>query len=79
MYAIRCFSCNKVLGHLWLQWERRIANGEDKASVLDDMKVKRYCCRRMLLTNPDAMNLVSEFGDRHKPADITTKMNELEI
>jgi DNA-directed RNA polymerase subunit N (RpoN/RPB10) len=68
MHAIRCFSCNKVIGNLWLKWEERVKAGEDKAVIMDSMGLKRYCCRRMLLTNPDAMGLVAEFGDRHTPA-----------
>lgn len=48
---IRCFTCGAPLGHLWEDFQRRVKAGEDPAKVLDDLGVKRYCCRRTLLTS----------------------------
>jgi len=46
---IRCFTCGKPLGHLWEEFKNRVLKGEDPGKVLDDLGVKRYCCRRTLL------------------------------
>jgi len=48
---VRCFTCGAPLGHLWEEFKRRVEAGEPPAKVLDDLGVKRYCCRRMLLTS----------------------------
>jgi DNA-directed RNA polymerase subunit N len=48
---VRCFTCGAPLGHLWEEFQRRVRAGEDPAKVLDDLGVKRYCCRRTLLTS----------------------------
>jgi DNA-directed RNA polymerase I, II, and III subunit RPABC5 len=73
---IRCFTCNKVVGHLWDKYleelqkaylEEDIKNNRQKrfldikeleekkveGKILDKLKLKRYCCRRMLLSHQD--------------------------
>jgi len=47
---VRCFTCGAPLGHVWEEFKERVARGEPPAKVLDDLGVKRYCCRRMLFT-----------------------------
>jgi len=49
----RCFSCGKELGSKYEEFQARVASGEDPNKVLDDMKITRYCCRRMLFTHVD--------------------------
>lgn len=48
---MRCFSCGAVIGHLWRDFARRIARGEDPGKVLDALGVRKECCRRMLLSH----------------------------
>ncbi|NPA22108.1 MAG: DNA-directed RNA polymerase subunit N [Candidatus Micrarchaeota archaeon] len=48
-FPIRCFTCGKIIGHLWEEYEERVNKGEHPGKVLDDLGVKRYCCRRMFI------------------------------
>ncbi len=48
-FPIRCFTCGKVIGHLYKEYSYRIAKGEDRGKVLDDLGITRYCCRRHFL------------------------------
>jgi len=48
---VRCFSCGAVIGDKWLQYAKRVKRGEEPSKVLDDLGVKRYCCRRMFLSH----------------------------
>ena len=48
---VRCPTCGKPLGHLWPIFVERVSRGEDPKKVLDDLGVKRYCCRRTLLAH----------------------------
>ncbi len=48
---VRCFTCGAPLGHVWEEFKARVEAGEDPEKVLDDLKVYRYCCRRMLFTS----------------------------
>jgi len=50
MIPVRCFTCGAPLGHLWEEFKKRISQGEEPSKVLDELGVKRYCCRRTLFT-----------------------------
>ena len=73
---IRCFTCNKVIAHLWEEYlnkiqleyiEKDLKNKkknrfidieelEEKTiegKILDEMKLNKYCCRRMMLSHVD--------------------------
>ncbi len=53
---VRCFTCGKPIGHLYEVFKNRIYRGEDPKKVLDELNVKRYCCRRMLLSHTDLID-----------------------
>lgn len=48
LFPIRCFTCGKVIGHLYESYEEKIKNypAED---ILNELKLDRLCCRRMFL------------------------------
>lgn len=54
---IRCFTCGKVIGNKWDEYLRLVQQYPDnKAAVLDQLGLKRFCCRRMLLGHVDLIN-----------------------
>lgn len=56
---VRCFTCGAVVADKWEEYDKRVnVNHEDAGKVLDELEVKRYCCRRMFLSNVD---LIDEF------------------
>ena len=59
---VRCFTCGTVVASHWDTFFKRTAGGEDARKVLDELGLKRYCCRRMLLSNVDLMDDVIPFG-----------------
>jgi len=61
MVPIRCFTCGKPIGHLWEDYAKRTESGEDKGKVLDDLQLKRYCCRQMFMGHVDLIKEVSKF------------------
>ncbi len=59
MMPVRCFSCGAVVADKWAEYDKRVnKEKEDAGRVLDDMGVKRYCCRRMFISN---VELIDEF------------------
>lgn len=59
MIPVRCFSCGAVVADKWEEYDRRVnKNREDAGKVLDEMGVKRYCCRRMFVSN---LEMIDEF------------------
>ena len=58
---VRCFSCGKVLGHLWEDYNKKLAKGEDGKKALDDLGIERYCCRALMIGHVDLLKKVAEF------------------
>ena len=58
---IRCFTCGGLIGDKWEDFARRVKRGEDSGRVLDSLGVKRYCCRRMLLSHVEIIDEVLKF------------------
>lgn len=58
---IRCFSCGKPIGHLFEEFKERTSKGEPAKKVLDDLGLKRYCCRSMFLGHVDLLEKVAKF------------------
>jgi DNA-directed RNA polymerase subunit N len=58
MIPIRCFTCGKMIGDKFVEFETRIKAGENSGKVLDELKIKRYCCRRMLISSVDLIDQV---------------------
>lgn len=63
MMPIRCFSCGAVVADKWEEYDRRVNKEHETAEkVLDDMGVKRYCCRRMFISNVELIDGFIKFG-----------------
>ncbi|HII94532.1 MAG: DNA-directed RNA polymerase subunit N [Methanofastidiosum sp.] len=58
---VRCFTCGKVIGHLYEPYLARLSKGEKTEKILDDMGLTRYCCRRMLLTHVDLIDELLDY------------------
>lgn len=59
---VRCFTCGKVIGSAWEVFKKRADMGEEPDEVLDSLGLKRYCCRRMIVSHADLIDDVIEFG-----------------
>jgi len=59
--AIRCFSCGKLLADKYERFEERVKKGEEPKRVLDDLGIKRYCCRAVMLTSIDLTDEITKF------------------
>ncbi|AAK40429.1 DNA-directed RNA polymerase subunit N [Saccharolobus solfataricus] len=61
LIPIRCFTCGSLIADKWQSFITRVNAGENPGKVLDDLGVKRYCCRRMLLSHVDIINEVIHY------------------
>jgi len=59
MIPVRCFTCGKVISEVWDEYKERIKH-EDPRKVLDDLGIKRYCCR--LLTHEELIDEIAPYG-----------------
>lgn len=67
---VRCFSCGKVIGDKWEDFNTRVEAGENPGKVLDDLGVTRYCCRRMLLSHVEIVDEVMKFYQEKDSPDL---------
>ena len=51
VFAVRCFSCGKILACYHEKYKRRLNRGEKAGMILTSMKIQRLCCRRMFLAH----------------------------
>ena len=58
---IRCFSCGKPIAHLWEDFKKRIEEGQSKKEAMDELGVKRYCCRALFVGHVDLIDTVSKY------------------
>ena len=62
MVPVRCFTCGRVIGDDWEAFKDRARDGdEEPGAVLDDLGVDRHCCRRMLVSHTDLVDVVSPY------------------
>ena len=62
MIPVRCCSCGKVIAHVYEQYKQAVDGGEDPQSTLDDLGIKRYCCRRMFVGQVDLIDDIAPFS-----------------
>ena len=58
---IRCFSCGKPIAHLWEQYKKRVAAGEEPKKILDELGLERYCCRALFLGHIDLIDITARY------------------
>jgi DNA-directed RNA polymerase subunit N len=62
MVPVRCFTCGTVVGEHWEEFEARALEGdENPEAVLDDLGLERHCCRRMLVSHRDLVDIVAPY------------------
>jgi DNA-directed RNA polymerase subunit N len=60
---VRCFTCGKVIGDRWEEFSRRTKQGENPGKVLDELGMKRYCCRRMFISHVEVIDELLKYGE----------------
>ena len=61
MVPIRCFTCGALIGDKWRSFSLRVKAGDKPGKVLDDLGLKRYCCRRMLLSHVEFIDEILRY------------------
>jgi len=61
LVPVRCFTCGNLVSDKFEEYQNKVKSGEEPAKVLDSLGIKRYCCRRMLLTTVETIQQVLPF------------------
>lgn len=62
---IRCFTCGKVIGNKWEKYLQYLDDNYDVADALDKLGMKRYCCRRMLISHVDLIEKLLLYNSKN--------------
>eukprot|EP00656_Telonema_subtile_P009137 TRINITY_DN14282_c0_g1_i1.p1 TRINITY_DN14282_c0_g1~~TRINITY_DN14282_c0_g1_i1.p1 ORF type:complete len:103 (+),score=24.51 TRINITY_DN14282_c0_g1_i1:78-386(+) len=55
---VRCFTCGKVIGDKWPRYLALLMEDFTEGDAMDELGLKRYCCRRMVMTHVDLIEKV---------------------
>ena len=58
---VRCFTCGKVIGNKWQKFLDIIVQHKTPLQAFQELKIERYCCRRMLLTHVNLIDYLSNY------------------
>ena len=47
---VRCFTCNKVIGHLENEYVRVMGDENKVEDFFNNKGIRRFCCKRMFMT-----------------------------
>jgi len=61
LVPVRCFTCGNLVSDKFEEYQNKVKSGEEPAKTLDSLGIKRYCCRRMLLTTVETIQQVLPF------------------
>lgn len=60
---VRCFTCGNLVADKYSDFLTRVKNGEEPKKVLDSLGLKRYCCRRMLISSMDVIDQLMPYNE----------------
>ena len=63
LVPVRCFTCGNVIADKYEQFKEAIKKKSDPSEVLDSLGMKRYCCRRMLLTTVETIQQIIPYQE----------------
>ena len=61
LIPVRCFTCGNLIADKFESYRTEVRAGKDTAAALDSLGIRRYCCRRMMLTTVETIQQIVPF------------------
>jgi DNA-directed RNA polymerase I, II, and III subunit RPABC5 len=62
LIPIRCYTCNKVIANKWEPYVEKLAEGLTENEALEKLGIKRYCCKRMIISHVDMIESLLNYS-----------------
>ena len=59
---IRCFSCGKLIAHIYQPYLELLEKGEGAEKAFEQLGIKRFCCKRMIVAHVDLIDDLLKFS-----------------
>jgi len=63
LIPIRCYTCGKVTGDKWILFQDMLSQNIEPGEALDNLGLKRYCCRRIILTHVELIDKLLKYSN----------------
>lgn len=63
---VRCFTCGAMIANKWKLYQELLEQGKTPQEAFEELDIRRYCCRRMLLTHVNLIDKMLPYS-RHVP------------
>ena len=70
LIPVRCFSCNTVISRKYNMYKFLKEQGMESTEIFEKLKIKRYCCKRMLLSHKDFIDSMLEHEQKFEYVEI---------
>ncbi|MFX1410097.1 MAG: DNA-directed RNA polymerase subunit N [Promethearchaeota archaeon] len=59
---IRCFSCGKLIAHIYEPYLEMLEKGESSDAAFKQLGIERWCCKRMVVSHVDLIDDLLKFS-----------------
>jgi DNA-directed RNA polymerase I, II, and III subunit RPABC5 len=66
---VRCFTCGKVIGNKYERYLELTEQEVSKDEIFRELNLSRYCCKRMLTTHVELIDLILEYSENSESSD----------